>query len=323
MMRRLVVMAAQATVSAALLFWLLRGLDLHALGGLFVTLPAWYYAVSFIVIVGGQALYAWRWWLLLTVAGVDLPAVTAIRYYFIGIFANNFLPSTVGGDAAKVYYLGREHGYRTIVASVVVDRLLGLGCLAVIAAAASWSIPAVSARFVMLRLIVTAVALAASGAIALARFGTGGLQRWLSPLGPRAAAFGRHLQSVRLDMALLLRQPRIIAYAAALVLFYFICLTGVYASFVAIDGHAAPSFVAVLSAVSMTGVLSSVPISLNGLGVREQLHAWLFVPLGVPKEAAVAISLLLFGHVLVASVCGMVLWFQEPRLAAGPVEGQA
>jgi hypothetical protein len=65
----------------------------------------------------------------------------------------------------------------------------------------------------------------------------------------------------------------------------------------------------------MTGVLSNVPISLNGLGVREQLHVWLFAPLGVPNEVAVAISLLLFGHILLTSLIGMVVWLMQP---AGP-----
>jgi uncharacterized protein (TIRG00374 family) len=318
MTRRLSLMCAQATVSVALLAWVARGLDTRALGHLLLTLPSWYYLASFAVIIGGQALYAWRWWLLLSIAGVDVPLSTALRYYFIGVFANNFLPSTVGGDAAKVYYLGQEHGYRTIVASVVVDRMLGLGSLAVLAAAAAWWLPAASPRFVALRLVVTAAAVGSVAVIGLVMFGTGGLQRWLAPFGARAVRLGQRLQRLRLDMAQLLRHPRILGYAGAIVFGYFVALSLVYASFVAISGPSRPSLVAIFAAVSMTGVLTNVPVSLNGLGVREQLHAWLFVPLGVPKEAAVAISLLLFVHVLVASLCGMVLWLTRPGAVAVP-----
>src|SRR5688572_9770363 len=186
MTMRLAVMAGQAAVSSALLAWLLRGLDVHALSRLLLTLPLWYYAASLGVIAGGQILYAWRWWLLLSVAGLDISLGTAIRSYLIGVFANNFLPSTIGGDATKIYYLGREHGYRTILATVVVDRVLGLGSLAVFAAAASWFVPAVSARFVVLRLVVTAVAAGVCALIALAIVGTGGLQRRLAPFGRTA-----------------------------------------------------------------------------------------------------------------------------------------
>jgi len=301
----------------AALAWLLRGLDTHALARLLVTLPSSFYLVSLGVVVAGQVLYAWRWWLLLRAAGAKVPLAMAIRYYIIGIFANNFLPSTVGGDAMKVYYLGREHGYRTILASVVVDRLIGLGSLAVLAFGASWFVPAMSARFVALRLIVTLAAAASCAVIALAMVGTGGLQRWASPLGGTVEKLAGKLQRLRREMALLLRRPRVVAYGFGVVLVYFLTLSLVYAWFAAISGPARPPLVAIFAAVSMTGVLSNVPIALNGLGVREQLHAWLFVPLGVPKEVAVAISLLLFGHILLTSVGGGVLWLMEPAATAG------
>jgi hypothetical protein len=50
----------------------------------------------------------------------------------------------------------------------------------------------------------------------------------------------------------------------------------------------------------------------NGLGLREQLHALLLQPLGVPREAAVAISLLIFAHLLVSSLVGLVFWLRLP-----------
>ena len=56
MLRRVGLVVAQAAVSAALLAWLLRGLDLHALGRLLLTLPVWYYAASLAVVIGGQVL---------------------------------------------------------------------------------------------------------------------------------------------------------------------------------------------------------------------------------------------------------------------------
>ena len=316
MTRRLALMAGQAAVSIALLAWLARGLDTHALGRLLLTLPPWYYLASLAVIVGGQVLYAWRWWLLLSVAGLDVSLGVAVRSYLIGVFANNFLPSTIGGDATKIYYLGRAHGYRAIVATVVVDRLLGLGSLAVFAAAAAWFVPAVSARFVALRLAVTAVAVGVCAVAALAMVGTGGMAGWLAPFGRRAIGLGEKLQRLRLSMAMLLRRRSVLAYGAGLVLVYFLALSLVYLWFMDLGGTARPPLVAVFTAVSMTGVLSNVPISLNGLGVREQLHVWLFAPLGVPNEVAVAISLLLFSHILVTSLGGMVLWLMQPARAA-------
>jgi hypothetical protein len=69
--------------------------------------------------------------------------------------------------------------------------------------------------------------------------------------------------------------------------------------------------------VTATAVLSNIPISLNGLGLREQLHAALLAPLGIVPEVAVAISLLLYAHLIVMSVVGLVLWLRQPARAAG------
>ena len=91
----------QSIVSVALLAVLFRSLDLGALRQLYATMPLWFYLLSLAVILGGQVLYAWRWRQVLSASGVAVTVGTAIRQYFIGIFLNNFFPSTVGGDMAK------------------------------------------------------------------------------------------------------------------------------------------------------------------------------------------------------------------------------
>ncbi len=314
MNRKRVWLTAQALITTALLAVLLRSLDLQAFGALFVTLPAWFYALSLAVVLAGQVVYAWRWRLLLAAAGVRAPFSVVIRQYFIGIFLNNFFPSTVGGDLAKVYLLGRDHGYRAVTASVLLDRMLGLGLLAVCAAVTLWAVPMPSAVLAGARLAVTGIAAGALVVLALAAAGTGGLSARVSWMGPRVAVLAERLQRLRLDMAAALTSPLLIAQAAAAVIGYFIAVAAVYVLFIRMHAVVAPSFALVMGVVMTTSVLSNIPISLNGLGLREQLHAVLLAPLGVPREVAVAISLLLFGHLLVASVLGLAFWMQSGAL---------
>jgi uncharacterized membrane protein YbhN (UPF0104 family) len=73
-----------------------------------------------------------------------------------------------------------------------------------------------------------------------------------------------------------------------------------------------PPYLAMLAAVTATTVLSNIPISLNGLGLREHLHISLLTPLGIVAENAVAISLLLYAHLMVASAIGLAFWLQKP-----------
>jgi uncharacterized membrane protein YbhN (UPF0104 family) len=309
-------LALQGLISFALLAWIFRGLDRHALRALLTGLPLWFYLLSLLVVLGGQVLYAWRWWLVLTVTGAEVSLSTAVRQYFVGIFVNNFLPSTVGGDVAKVYYIGRQHGYRAVVASVLVDRVLGLGILAMLATSAAWFSTPESPRLLASRIVVTGIAAGLVVVVGLAIFGTGGLARWLAPLGPRAMALASHAQQFRLDMAAPLTHPVIMGQAVLAVLTYFVGLTLVYLLFFTLHVVPQPSAAALFAVVTTTAVLSNVPISLNGLGVREQLHVWLLAPLGVPAEVALAISLLMFAHLLVASVLGLVIWLRRPALPA-------
>jgi len=310
--RKRLPVAIQSLVSVALLALLFRSLDLAALRQLYATMPLWFYLLSLAVILGGQVLYAWRWRQVLAASGVPVTIGTAIRQYFIGVFLNNFFPSTVGGDMAKVYYLGRHHGYRPIAASIVLDRLLSIGLLAVLATTMYWVAPDPSPQFVATRAFVTIIAACLLGGLVLAARGTGGLPRRLAPFGTFAVRLAERAQRFRHDMATAARQPHIVFQSAAVVTTYFFALTGIYRLFLSLDTGAHPAFLTLMTAVTTASLLSNIPISINGLGLREQLHAILLAPLGVTREAAVAISLLTFAHLLVSSLLGVLFWLQLP-----------
>jgi uncharacterized protein (TIRG00374 family) len=313
-MRKRLTFAAQGLVSAGLLVLLFRRLDLEALRLLFTTMPLWFYLLSLSVVMLGQVLYAWRWRQVLAASGVSVSVATAVQQYFIGIFLNNFFPSTVGGDMAKVYYLGRQHGYRPIAASIVLDRLLSIGLLAVLATTMYWVAPDPSPRFAATRAIVTAMAAMLIVFLVLVARGTGGLPERLSRFGTMAVGLAERAQRFRHDMASAARRPKIMLQSAAVVTTYFFALTGVYRVFFTLNTAAHPAFLTLLTAVTTASLLSNLPVSVNGLGLREQLHALLLQPLGVPREAAVAISLLIFAHLLVSSLIGLLFWLRLPGL---------
>lgn len=305
-------LAAQALVTTTLLVLLFRGLDLNAFRALFLRLPVWLYLLSLAVVLAGQVAYAWRWRLLLTTAGVRVPFAKVVRQYFVGIFVNNFLPSTVGGDIAKVYYLGQNHGYRAVTASVAIDRLLGVGLLALLAAAALWVSPIAAPRLTAAQVACSGIAVMAITLLIATSRGTGGLPARVAWLGERAVRLAARLQRLRLDMAAPLGRPAIVAQAVVVVIGYALAVTEVYMRFVALQNATAPPFMAMFAVVTAIAVLSNVPVSLNGLGLREQLHASLLAPLGISPEIAVAISLLLYAHLLIASLIGLAFWLQAP-----------
>ena len=101
----------------------IKGLRLPLLAGAF---GAW--LVSWLVI-------SVRWWLLLRIQEIRIKVWEAVRLTFLGQFFNNVLPSTVGGDLVKAYYVSKHtHLKAATLVSVFVDRVLGLTELSLLAA---------------------------------------------------------------------------------------------------------------------------------------------------------------------------------------------
>jgi len=303
-------LAGQALVTIVLLAVLARSLALDALRRVLLGLPLSFYLLSLAVVLAGQIAYAWRWRLLLKAADVEVPFTVVLQQYFIGIFVNNFLPSTVGGDAAKVYYLGGRYGYRTVAASVAMDRVLGVGVLASLAVVALAFTSVEATRLTAAQAACFGVALLVAGFLLLTRLGTGGLPSRVRWLGKRAVTLAERLQRLRLEMAAPLSRPVVVVEAAIVVIAYALAVTAVYQRFVTVQSGTTPPFFTLFAVVTATVVLSNFPLSLNGLGLREQLHASLLSPLGISPEVAVAISLLIYAHLLVASLIGLAFWLQ-------------
>lgn len=312
MNRRNLVFAVQAIVTMALLVMLFRRFDWARFGEVLQQLSAWFYAGSLLALALGQVLYAYRWRVVLAGIGVDVSFGEVLRQYFIGIFFSNLMPTAVGGDASKVYYLGRQSGFVVIGASVVLDRLLGFLWLAVIGAALAWAVGAGSPVLVLNRQLLTLFAIAFLSLILLA---------WLVPVErvlPRLlpARWGAWTSRVG-EFVTLVRhgacRPRTFLTSGAVVSGYAWLITMVYQQYFVASGHGPLATLPVMLVIVSMSIFVNVPISVGGIGLREQLHVLLFTAFGVPKEEAVTISLLLFSQSLLLSLVGGALWLKTPQ----------
>jgi uncharacterized membrane protein YbhN (UPF0104 family) len=123
-------LVARIMVATVALLWVLRGLDWQALK----QLSAWYFGLSVLTYAAGQAVNAVRWWLLLRAQRIRIEVWMAVRLFFLGLFYNNVMPGSVGGDLLKAWYV-TKHTHRRLegALSVFVDRLIGLTGMAVMA----------------------------------------------------------------------------------------------------------------------------------------------------------------------------------------------
>ena len=318
MNRRRLFAALQASVTIALLTLLFRQFDWPAFLRLWQRIPWPFYVLSLATVLAGQLLYAWRWHITLAALAVRVPFAVTLRHSLVGVFFNNFLPSAIGGDSAKVYYLGREEGYVRATASVLIDRAIGVffvATLALLLVVRSADVaPGVAvARAVLLAIwFGVATALLAIAWVPVGRPLSRASRRWprLQPLAERATSLTDH-------MARAVRRPMVLVASGAVVSTYFLLLGLIYREFIRAATGIEQPLLPVTGMVALIATLSNVPVAVNGLGLREQLHLMLLGVFGLTPEAAAGISLLLFAHLLAVSAIGAMFWLRTPAISRG------
>jgi hypothetical protein len=121
-------------VATAAILWVLRGQDWRELAGVFQGLNPWYFGLGLILFALAQVIIAVRWWLLLRAQSIPIHVSAAVRLFFLGLFYNNLMPGSVGGDLLKAWYVTKHTDKRLAGAlSVVVDRVIGLAGLVLMA----------------------------------------------------------------------------------------------------------------------------------------------------------------------------------------------
>ncbi|MEO7158611.1 MAG: lysylphosphatidylglycerol synthase transmembrane domain-containing protein [Vicinamibacterales bacterium] len=316
MSRRNALLALQATVTVALLAFLLRGFEWQALRAIGERLSVAFYVAAFAVIATGQLLYAWRWQTVLSGMGVAVPYADVLKQYMIGLFFSNLMPSAVGGDAVKVYYLGRHIGYMEAGASVVVDRFLGFFWLSVLGAGLSWTAGDSTPLLVLNRNLLSMAAAAFTIALMILRvvppdrIMPQSLRRRGLTWVARIETLAGHVRAAGLH-------PRTLAVSGAVTVCYIALVAVAYRAFFTAAGVTAPGILPTMNVLVSTAVFVNVPISVGGIGLREQLHYLLFAELGVAKEASVSISLVMFACSLALSLAGYVIWLRiKPAIPA-------
>jgi glycosyltransferase 2 family protein len=100
----------------------------------------WGYLLAAVGLIGSSTLVTFlRWYLLVFALGFPFHLRDALRLGFLGLLSNYIAPGSVGGDIVKAILLARDHPSRktVAVATVLLDRILGLLALFLVGAVAS------------------------------------------------------------------------------------------------------------------------------------------------------------------------------------------
>ena len=316
MMARHWVTIGKAALSAAIIAWLLRSLDYRQLLEAVGRLSAAALAAAAGCFVLQAAVVAWRWQRIVQRLGGQLPLRNAIDLVFAGIFFNQLLPTSVGGDVVRVvglHRLGTASG--AAFHSVAIERLSGVTALGLMITAclpAMWSdLP--SALRVPLALCGPGLLLLTAALAFVDRLPRAILAR---PLRQPATDLATALRGVG-SRARDLGELAVLGVAAQLGV---VVPAWVLGHALGIDQPLAVYVVAVGGAI----LLSALPISLGGWGVREATLVGLFGLAGASAESVITLSLVWALLPALISVPSGLLWWRtmrgRPRDRVDPTE---
>jgi hypothetical protein len=294
--RALALLGAKVLVSALLFAWLFQRVDWSAIRPtLGAASPAGVLAAA-ALLLASHLLASYQWSRLLAAVGISLPFWKVAAYYHIGLFFNNLVPGNVAGDLMRTLDASRTGSSRaTALSTVLLDRLIGtvaLGGVAVLT-----TIPALD-RFRLAAayggvLAFFAVALLVLRAVLEPRV-LAALERALSGVG--LGRFSPVLDELAVRLAAFRGRRRLLLGLFGVALVVQVMRIGVHVLFARALGLAVPTAYFFLF-VPLLAVIVSLPISLNGIGVREGAGMLLFGLVGLDRSSSFALQ---FGTYLVA-----------------------
>jgi len=292
-------------VSLLLIIVILRSVDMNKLWEVLRQASPWFLLAAVAVSMAGVVLRAYRWQILLHDQGVNASMRELTVLWFVSFLFTNLLPTGIGGDAIKMYELSQssERGAEA-VSSVLVDRFMGLFSLQAIGLVAlifSWRI--VPAQIVALTVVVFGASLLAAWVVSYRR-----LWDWMArhvPLFDRLLAI-KQVRSLVDSLQSYSPSALLRAFTVGLVFNGF--LIGMNVLIGAALRMNVPLLFYMVS-VPLTSAVLILPISFAGLGVREGTYWFLFSQVGVAKEVAITLSLLVYAlGTMAPGIVGGVLY---------------
>lgn len=296
--RKTLFLAFKLAVSAAALYVVFSKIDIREFARMFVKIGPLYFFLAALSYIVAQAISTGRWKLL-------LPGHFRFRrlfsLYMIGSFFNSFLPSVIGGDAIKAYYLNKDAKKMSLtLASIFMDRYFGYTALMIIGISAfpfaagyfgkalyRWLMPAIFVCFII-----------------------GSILFFKMKLGRNFASVGEIYEYFAI-----LRARKDVIVKAVLLSFVVQFLNFLMVIILAMAMGENIPLVLLFVFLPIIITVTTIPISVSGLGVREGSFVLLLGLIGVSPAVATSLSLSWFFANFLGGLPGLVAYIRRTGMA--------
>lgn len=264
--------------------------------------------IAFFIHVGIQLIGLWRWNIFMRALQFTAPISQVFRYFFIGLFGNLFLPTSIGGDLVKAYGLAHGVGQRPkVYASVVLDRLSGFIGLVLVAFFSYFlGQHLIEAPFVMVPIaILTSMSLIIGSVLFYDP-----IYQLASKVFIKIPKVHQSLMDMHQDVVLMKKCKRTGLLCIGISLIIQI-LNALLCYLIAVALQQEVSLVHFLIFAPIVGAVSFLP-SIGGLGVRELGWVYFLSKIGLGEGMALSLSLISFFFVVLTGLLGGAMYVTSP-----------
>lgn len=309
-MQKFILVTAKILISGALLYLALRGVNVAAILARMNQINPLWIAAAVMVTLLQIVLGAVRWRLITGPCGAPLTITQALRFNLIGSFFNQTLPSSIGGDAVRLWLLSRTGaGWRAATYSVLVDRAIGLIALAVIIVASlpwSWRLIGDTHGRAALTLVDFAALAAGLGFLVFGQIRWNFLATWLPTRHIHACAVLANRVVFDRERGPLIAILSLMVHVLTVVI-----------AWAVVRSIAAPAdFAQVFLLIPPIVLITMLPISIAGWGVREATMMMAFGYAGLPQADGLVVSLLYGAVSFLVGAFGGLVWVASAEKAA-------
>ncbi len=282
-------------ITLALFGWLLASQDWSKVWEYVSGLQAWLILLVLFLYILRILLNGLRWQLLLRTASIRIPIRDVEKIVFMGFFVSNFLPTTIGGDVFRLLSLFRYTDLRSRgFASVVLDRLVNVIAMLSVLPFSLWTFgPSLRNLFLKASISVS------PGVLASMLSSENWIKRLYIKLSNLFSYWARIFQ-IWLKSPLSLFQAFIISWAS---IFIYFVANWFLARGLGID----IDLYQVIGITAITYLITLLPISINGFGVREIAITTLYIQMGASREQATSLAVASRFLMLISTLPG-ALW---------------
>ncbi len=264
-------------------------------------------SIAYLFIVAAALIYvsAYKWKLFITSFGKQVSTLRLFGLYLVGYFVNLILPSYVGGDFVRSYYIGKEIGQHEALSATILERYTGLVAMVALAFSfmwfaelTTWQIELMVILIALGLLVITVVALSPKTLLALNKLG-------------RLNKITGNMQKIQDGLHLAKTKKGLLAKTLLLSFFYHLLAvanTIVCAKAIGWDSVPVIDLMVVLPLILLVG---AIPLSPNGLGIQEGAFFFFLKGIGATSPQALAVALLLRAKSYVLALFGGLAWLIE------------